>query len=513
MIQFNQTYSINDGQESIVFTAGKGNTVSGKYNAGTLTGSLEGNLLKATFHNQTNNSAGLIEIDFTEDGFNAKWKQGLEPGPMRGKWKGALSAETRKEEKNKVDITSETLTDEQKKYLEEGVSSWDFEGEDEQANVKKSWLSNRAFLFEAVKQDGHCIQYAPDDLKSDREIILEALKKDGRVLEYLADTNKAKREIVLEAVKKYGRALEFAADDIKADREIVLEAIKNDGRALEFAADVMKANREIVLEAVKIYGRSLEFAADDIKADREIVLEAIKNDKYAIEFVSNELLGGNPEIVLAALTQDSYALRDVRNEAILKEIAEHSTVGGEKINFKVRNLVEGVQAYFNKKIALTEDNEVISDIVKQWFEFNQIIYNNQPMDGDALLSLAQVQFWDYTPRPTDGRTKEEYTESLLIEAIELNDSNLWSILDNGLIREEYTDYTHLAEKACSLLWNQSGKDYSSARQVLVNDDAELREGLSDEFVANIIKEARENNKGSEEEKEDFESFLSDEGLE
>jgi len=217
MLKFNENYSINNGEGSIIFSEGKKGTVNatyeikGKKDTGTINGTLDGNILKGTYHNKIGNSTGLIEFTFNETGFDAKWKQGLEPGPMRGKWKGALSAETRKEEKNKVDITSETLTDEQKKYLEEGVSSWDFEGEDEQANVKKSWLSNRAFLFEAVKQDGHCIQYAPDDLKSDSEIVLEALKKDGRALSILlSDATEEMREGLSDA---------FVAKIIKEARE------------------------------------------------------------------------------------------------------------------------------------------------------------------------------------------------------------------------------------------------------------------------------------------------------
>jgi hypothetical protein len=90
MIKFNDIYIINNGQESIVFKEGKGNTISGEYNDGTLTGTLEGDVLKATFHNKKTNSAGLIEFEFNENGFSAKWKQGVEEGPMRGKWEGKL---------------------------------------------------------------------------------------------------------------------------------------------------------------------------------------------------------------------------------------------------------------------------------------------------------------------------------------------------------------------------------------------------------------------------------------
>jgi hypothetical protein len=91
MIKFNENYTINKGQETITFSQGKGNTISGQYGSGTLTGTIDGDVLKATFHNKKNNSAGLIEITFHESGFVAKWKQGLEAGPMKGKWKGSLS--------------------------------------------------------------------------------------------------------------------------------------------------------------------------------------------------------------------------------------------------------------------------------------------------------------------------------------------------------------------------------------------------------------------------------------
>jgi hypothetical protein len=90
MIQFNVTYLINDGQESIIFNEEKGNTVSGNYSEGVLKGTLEGNLLKATFQNRRANVFGLIEIMFSLNGFTAKWKQGLEPGPMKGKWSGKI---------------------------------------------------------------------------------------------------------------------------------------------------------------------------------------------------------------------------------------------------------------------------------------------------------------------------------------------------------------------------------------------------------------------------------------
>jgi len=83
---------------------GKGDIIIGEYSDGTLTGTITGNMLKATFHNKKSNGAGLIEFIFNENGFNAKWKQGLEPGPMRGKWQGFLITKKKNEKLKAVSI-------------------------------------------------------------------------------------------------------------------------------------------------------------------------------------------------------------------------------------------------------------------------------------------------------------------------------------------------------------------------------------------------------------------------
>ena len=103
MIQFNNEYFISNSQGTIVFTEGKQGTInatykiSGKNDAGFINGTLVGNTLKGTYHNTLKNSTGLIELVFSKNGFNAKWKQGLKPGPMRGKWLGKIKDTDTKE--------------------------------------------------------------------------------------------------------------------------------------------------------------------------------------------------------------------------------------------------------------------------------------------------------------------------------------------------------------------------------------------------------------------------------
>jgi hypothetical protein len=248
------------------------------------------------------------------------------------------------------------------------------------------------------------------------------------------------------------------------------------------------------------------------------MLAAVKKDGSALKYASDKL-NGDPEIVLTAMSQASHAVHHVRSEAILKELAENSSVGGTKINFKVRDLVSAVETLFGKKLFDGNDdlNDKIVKICNDWFDFNQIIYQNQTMDGDALLSLAQVQFNKYIPFATDDVSdNKEYTRGLLIEAIELNDESLADILCHGLSPQEYVDYSDLAEKACELLWKKSVKSYADALIIAVYDDEddepELKAGVSEDFAKKIIKEARELDSGEEEDKEEFENFVSKAGL-
>ena len=91
MIVLNTNYKIEGSNTGITFSQENENQIVGIYNHGTVTGILEGNLLIATFNNNVENVNGLMEIVFHKNGFNAKWKTGIEPGPMKGKWNGSLS--------------------------------------------------------------------------------------------------------------------------------------------------------------------------------------------------------------------------------------------------------------------------------------------------------------------------------------------------------------------------------------------------------------------------------------
>ena len=120
MIKLNTPYHVAEENVSVTFTEVKNGTITGTYNNSTLTGTLEGNVLSATFHNSKVNAVGLIELTFNENGFNGKWKKGLEPGPMRGKWSGTIVAE---EEVEKKDLIGYKMYD-LKEYTDKGLFSF-----------------------------------------------------------------------------------------------------------------------------------------------------------------------------------------------------------------------------------------------------------------------------------------------------------------------------------------------------------------------------------------------------
>ena len=400
MIKLNTPYHVAEENATVTFTEVKNGAITGTYPNATLTGTLEGNVLSATFHNTAVNAVGLIEITFSENGFEGKWKKGLEPGTMRGKWNGECISE------GGESPLPATLTQDQLKWIET-KDSWDYE------EAPKEWLDSKEFMLAAVSKNGRAFEYASDKLKADNEIIWVAITQDS---DY-------------------------------ADRESL---------------------------SIQSFGIII----------RNIPLGVIKN------------------------------------ETILKEMAEHSTVGGKKINFDTNDLVYAIQRTYLDRIyeesnkSKVQQNEKIINIRREWFEFNQIIYKNCTKNGYGLLSLIQTinHSHDYTPLPDENTSVDDYVRSLLIEAIELNDEALASILCNVI------DNTDLIPKATELLWNKCEKSYWNALNTIgfYNEDediTELREELSRDFVIKVIRETREFDEGTDEEKDEFERFVSDNGLE
>jgi hypothetical protein len=205
MIKLNIPYTIDNG-DIVTFTEGKKGTINGSYTDSTLTGVFDGNVLKATFHNSKVNATGLMEITFYENGFDAKWKKGIEPGPMKGKWAGKLTSfkmdddiESKVEDLNK---NTASLTDEQQECID---NVWEYNFLE---LTKEDWRTNRGFILAALKKDAEILGLLSEEFTKDREIVLEAVKSHGSASDC-----------------SYEDALKYADEKLQFDPEIILEGI------------------------------------------------------------------------------------------------------------------------------------------------------------------------------------------------------------------------------------------------------------------------------------------------
>jgi hypothetical protein len=72
MLKLNTPYLADE--KEIVFQQNNDGTINSSYADGTIEGKMEGNTLKAIFHNPKVNVSGIMEITFHETGFAGKWE-------------------------------------------------------------------------------------------------------------------------------------------------------------------------------------------------------------------------------------------------------------------------------------------------------------------------------------------------------------------------------------------------------------------------------------------------------
>ena len=92
MIKLNTVYLA--GKNEVIFRKREDETIYTNYEDGSIEGKMEGNTLKAVFHNPKVNVSGIMEITFHETGFAGKWKKGMGKGSLKGKWNGEILQES-----------------------------------------------------------------------------------------------------------------------------------------------------------------------------------------------------------------------------------------------------------------------------------------------------------------------------------------------------------------------------------------------------------------------------------
>jgi hypothetical protein len=306
MIQFEKTYDINDGNGSVTFKKVDDLTVEAVYNRGTIKGTLDGEKLKGQFIDNVSNGQGLIEFTFNENGFEAKWKSGLEEGPLKGKWVGII------DQKKSSIIFNNDLTEEQTAFIRE-KSWWNRE------EVPNEWFSSPAFITEIVKNDKDWFQLASNEIRKDKEIVKKIIQEQPRAIEFVDESLLNNLDIAKLSIREIASMLKFFKDPVNNDYDIVLEAVQKDGWCLEYASENLKNNFEIVSKAVADTGYALQFASEDLKKNKGIVLTAVSQDGNALEF-AHDSLKSDKEIVKKAFSEKINAISFIEDN--LKENEE-----------------------------------------------------------------------------------------------------------------------------------------------------------------------------------------------
>ena len=219
-----------------------GNQCNGTYQKnGEFTGTIDGNIVKAKWNNE--GQEGLIELDLSDDKLTGKWKQGLDEGPMRGKWNGVIINTDEKNgttdkydevlsldqiiEKIKIECKDHESIDEIIADLSDNdyLDHWAKELIDDENNNVKKIAKNLYMLHikkitseDPVSYDFLCIAEELEDEFNDVQLAAEFYKKAensaenyedfAQLAEKLTDSNKEKANELYKKAESLAESLE-----------------------------------------------------------------------------------------------------------------------------------------------------------------------------------------------------------------------------------------------------------------------------------------------------------------
>jgi hypothetical protein len=138
----------------------------------------------------------------------------------------------------------------------------------------------------AVQENGHALEYVPEDLKTP-ELCLAAVQKHGRTLEYVPEDLKTP-EIYLAAMTYNADAFLKIPMEMRT-REICLIALKTYGSILDHIPDALKTE-DFYLAAVKVNenGKALKYTPKNFRTP-EVCAAAVEKSSDALEYVPENL--------------------------------------------------------------------------------------------------------------------------------------------------------------------------------------------------------------------------------
>lgn len=141
--------------------------------------------------------------------------------------------------------------------------------EDTQKTFKRNTLIK---LMEDVN-DPKVLKDIPSEFRDDKELLLAGIQKIGHDTLQIAEKSLlSDKDFMIDCVKLNGHVLQYADDELKKDKELVLTAVSTSwfGFSLQFADESLRKDKEVVLAALKSYSDAIDYVDDSLKDDPDV---------------------------------------------------------------------------------------------------------------------------------------------------------------------------------------------------------------------------------------------------
>ena len=222
---------------------------------------------------------------------------------------------------------------------------------------------------------------ASPTLKDDREFCLTAVKSDGANIQYVSERLLKDIELVEEAFIN-SRGLNLFVQDHRLgvfsdNKEFILKLIKNGAAPLDYVSNNLKDDIDIVISAVANNGSQLKFASDRLKDNQQIILKAIENDSKYFEYASNNLKS-NVEFISNVIINTKYYIRSRTSPILIKENPD---------DYKFVPNLEYIFKYCSEQILSNKELMILA--VKQ--EGSLIAFASEVLKLDKEIVLTALQ--------------------------------------------------------------------------------------------------------------------------
>jgi len=139
------------------------------------------------------------------------------------------------------------------------------------------FVGDSGVVAAAIKNDGHQLRYASDDLKADKKLVNAAVEKEPRALEHAAEKLRNNKTFMFEHIKKNNFLARYLGSELSEDKDYGLMLMRKLGTdILGHLSETLLDNREFLFSAISLDKHALKHASEKLRNDREVVLASMR---------------------------------------------------------------------------------------------------------------------------------------------------------------------------------------------------------------------------------------------